>query len=484
MFQVLGALSDRILPIPGGFRRGSKVYWPEGPDWVAGRVVGRRGGRVEVEYPLKSGTMQVKDSDELNAMPGGFELGDEVFHCGEPDPLVPDRASGVVKGITEEGEVMVKFPGTDETLAFEYTDLTIQEPGKFLPGTYTVAEYMQARRASKWTMVRLASRPGQVEGADLVPGTRIEISLIHNEHSRMGSTHEILGTLSPTTKVFSGQETKDLVVLQSCVDAGAPRAAVIGEPQPESWPLKTVVIWSSSGGGDDLDDEDLDEELECQILEWNGRRMQWKVQILPNGATFWADVNELIPKPMTTTTAEMMRRATTPPPSVVPSPQRPTTAEMMRRAGSLANFSPAPVGAKQAPDWNAFSTSHTSLGTKRLSNAFSTGRMSTGSRRRWRTSAERRSDARQQQARLTAKLLADEATQRRCEIRQSSDSARQAAGAYKEELRKNMNLGAKNLNSGLARTDGLVPDLASSSAGLKRMQKFDEDFAVVKRRRP
>merc|ERR1711985_88269 len=124
---------------------------------------------------------------------------------------------------------------------------------------------------------------------------------------------EILGTLSPTTKVFSGQEEKDLVVLQSCVDAGAPRAAVIAEPQPESWPLKTIVIWSSSGG-DDVDDEDDDEELECQILEWNGRRMQWKVQILPNDAIFWADVDELtlkqIPAMVATTTV-----------SAVPSPQ-------------------------------------------------------------------------------------------------------------------------------------------------------------------
>lgn len=436
MLRFLGAVSDRVLPIPGGFRRGSAVYWPDGPIWVAGKVVGRRGGQVEVEYPLKSGTLQVKNPEELSKMPGGFEVGDQVYHCGEPDPLVPDRASGVVKGITEEGQVMVKFPGTQETLHFDYTDLTIQEPGEFRPGIYTIAEYMQARRPSKWTMVRLASRPGQVEGADLVPGTRIVVSSVHNEDSGMGRPKEILGTLASTARLFTGQEAGDLVVLQSCVDAGAPRAAVVGEPQPEDWPLKTPVMWSSSGRGDvDMSGDD-DEELECQILEWNGRRMQWKVQILPNDAIFWADVDELtlkqIPAMVATTTV-----------SAVPSPQRPTTSEMMRRAGSLANFSPAPVGAREA--------------SVSMGNASSMGYPATSSQRRWRTSAERRSDARQRHARETAKQLADEATRRRSEIRQSANAERQV--------------------------DRLMLHATSSSAGLKRVQEFDASMAAVKRQR-
>lgn len=441
MLEFLGAVSDRILPIPGGFRRGSRVYWPEppaGPIWVAGKVVGRRGGQVEIEYPVKSGKLQVKDSDELSKMPGGFEIGDEVFHCGEPDPLVPDRASGVVKGVTDQGEVMVKFPGTAETLEFEYTDLTIQEPGKFCPGIYTVAEYTQARRPSRWTMVRLASRPAEVESADLVPGTRIVVSSIHDENSRMGHANEVLGTLDPTAKAFPDQEAGDLVVLQSCVDAGAPRAAVVGEPQPQDWSLNTVVIWSLSRENDDLDMEDDDEkDLECQILEWNGRRMQWKVQILPNGAMFWADIDELTRKPITTQTMA-------PTPSAVPSPQRPSTAEMMRRAGSLGNFSPAPAGAKQAI---------TSIGS-----ASSLGRISAGSsRRRWRTSAERRSEVRQKQARDAAKQLANEAAQRRSEIQQSTDAKR--------------------------RIDRLMTATEASFAGMKRLQEFDMDLAAVKRQR-
>merc|ERR1712224_670522 len=199
-------------------------------------------------------------------------------------------------------------------------------------------------------VVRLASRPGQVEGADLAPGTRIVVSAIHNVDSRLGSANEILGTLDPNTKAFFDQEVGDLVVLQSCVDAGAPRAAVVGEPQPEDWSLNTVVIWSSSGENDDVemedDDDDDEKELECQILEWNGRRMQWKVQILPHGAIFWADIDELTPKPITAKTLVPVQSVVTP--SVVPSPQRPNIAEMMRRAGSLANFSPAPTRTKEA----------------------------------------------------------------------------------------------------------------------------------------
>lgn len=339
--EFISAVGDSVLPIPGGFRRGEAVYWQQDITWVSATVVGRRKGKVEVEFPPNSGEFQAKDACELNRIPGGFSCGDEVYHSGEPDPLLPDRAPGIIAGVTQGGEVMVRFPGESKPFSIGYEDLTLQPPGDFRPGVYVVAEFTKVRRPSRWAWTGLAGRPGEVANADLVPGTRLLISSILDEDSGQAKPGEVLGVLDPSVRAYPGQEAGDLAVLQIAERADASRAAVVGEPQPENWSTDTLAIFQMQNDDDTEVEEEASDEVECRILDWNGRRMQWKVQV-KGESPFWADVDELKKVDVHNVSAKPAESCAThddSPPAV--KKPRNSIAEMMRRAGSLANFSPA-----------------------------------------------------------------------------------------------------------------------------------------------
>lgn len=435
--SALSIVGNAILPIPGGFKRGQSVYWLADGLWVSGKVKGRRNGQVEVEY---RGVVRQMSTDDLCNIPGGFSVGEEVYHCGEPDPLVPDRAAGIVEGVEADGRVKARFPG-DGTSLFDHRDLTTQAPGSFRPGVYTMAEYTCARRQSRWAWTGF-TRPKEVEGSDMVPGTRIVVLAVMDDSTGLGKPGEILGTLDPAHKVYPGQQSGDLIVLQSVDIDGDPHAAVIGEPQPAAWNTGTVVTWKPSPSDEDgMEDDDSGseesddelEEIECRVLDWNGRRMQWQVQAKGN-PPFWADVDELqagsVSSDSRVDASPCRGRAGTAVDFEVVAGtaahgrKAEDMAEMRKRLGSIGDFSPAPRRPRVSL---GDSVGRSSVGSECSEGGLSTGSLDETPRRRIRRQEYKK---RKKQKRDLQKQLANEAKvqmhRRRAQMRQEAQEARQA----------------------------------------------------------